>query len=63
MTDEDHEAAENLATDMTLVDAAKFLRSQSGLTLREAVQWAQKIGAARADTPLGRSYAARSQLT
>jgi hypothetical protein len=44
MSDEDHAATEMLAAEMSdYADACRFLRSQSGLGLRDCSYWLEKI--------------------
>jgi hypothetical protein len=59
MTQEDQKAAEDLAADLPLIAAVLFLRSESGLGLRECGHWAENLGRANPDSVLGKSYAER----
>jgi hypothetical protein len=55
MNDPDYEAAYDIASDMTFVEAAKFLRAEIGYTLLQAAQRAERIAQERPDSPLAAS--------
>lgn len=56
MTNEDIKAAEELALDLSWVDAILFLRDQTDDgSLKHAASWATKIGKNHPDSVLGKS--------
>ncbi len=56
-SDEDYEAARELALELDFISAAKWLRAQTGCTLREGLMDAKRIASQSPGTPLAISAA------
>lgn len=55
--DLDQQAAEELALDMGFIQAAKFLRGESGMGLRDCGYWAASLARKHPGSPLAASLA------
>ena len=56
MKDDDYEALYSLMSEMEWLDAAKFCRAETGLTLVESLRTAEWVAAYRPDTLLAQSW-------
>jgi len=57
---DDYEAACELASEMFWTDAARFIRAETGVSLREGIYVCERLADQFPSSPLARSWAARA---